>query len=192
VPRAGLTRERIAAVAAEIADEVGLDRLTIAAVAKRLGVSGPAIYKHRAGLDELQRDVAVLAVRELTVELSAATVGRAGSDALRALADAYRAYARRHPGRLAASLRAPAPGDAEHEAASDAALAVLTGVLRAYELADEDLVDALRTLRAALHGFAAVEAAGGFGLPRDIDATYARYVATLDAGLRSWSGATRP
>jgi chorismate mutase len=186
MPRAGLTQERIAATAAEIADEVGLDQLTLAAVAKRLNVSGPAIYKHRSGLDDLQRDVAVLAVNELTATLSAATVGRAGSDALRALADAYRGYARRHPGRLAASLRAPAPDDTEHIAAADAALTVLTGVLRAYDLSEHDLVDALRTLRAALHGFAAVENAGGFGLPRDIDATYARYIDTLDAGLRSW------
>jgi AcrR family transcriptional regulator len=181
MPRAGLTREKIALTAAELVD--GGERLTIAAVAQRLGVSGPAIYKHRAGLDELQRDVAVLAVTELTAALSAATVGRAGPEALRAAADAYRAYGREHPGRLAASVRAPAPGDAEHEAASDAALTVLTGVLRGYDLADDELVDALRTVRAAFHGFAALEAAGGFGLPRDIDATFARYVDTIHAGL---------
>ena len=183
MPRAGLTRERIAVTAAEVADEVGLERLTLAAVAQRLGVSGPAIYKHRAGLDELQRDVAVLAVRELTAMLSAATVGRAEQDALRGLADAYRAYAKAHPGRIAASVRAPA--DDEHETASNAALAVLNGVLRGYGLADD--VDALRTLRAALHGFAVLETAGGFGLPRDVDATYERYVDALDVALRSLS-----
>ena len=37
VPRAGLTHERIAVTAAEVADEVGLERLTLAAVAQRLG-----------------------------------------------------------------------------------------------------------------------------------------------------------
>ena len=51
VPRAGLNPDRIAAVAAEVADEVGLERLTLAMVASRLGVSGPALYKHVAGLD---------------------------------------------------------------------------------------------------------------------------------------------
>jgi AcrR family transcriptional regulator len=187
--RAGVTRERVALTAAELADEVGLERLTLAAVAQRLGVSGPALYKHVAGLDALRRDIAVLALRELTAALSAATIGRAGTDALRGLAGAYRDYARAHPGRLAASLRAPAPGDEEHDATSDAALAVLVAVLRGYGVADADLIDALRTVRAALHGFSAVEAAGGFGLPHDVDATYARYVDTLDAGLRSWSTA---
>jgi AcrR family transcriptional regulator len=185
-PRAGLTRDRIASVAAEIADEAGLERLTLAAVASRLGVSGPAIYKHLAGLPELQRDVAVLGLRELTAALSVATVGRAGTDALRGLAGAYRAYGREHPGRLAASVRAPAAADAEHDAASDAALAVLVAVLSGYDLSDADQIDAIRVLRAALHGFATLETAGGFGLPQDVDATYARYVDTLDAGLRSW------
>jgi AcrR family transcriptional regulator len=174
-------------VAAEVADEVGLDRLTLAAVAQRLEVSGPALYKHVAGLDALQRDVAVLAVDELTVALSAATVGRSGPDALRGLADAYRAYAGAHPGRLAASVRAPARGDAEHAAASERALAVLVAVLRGYGIREEDMVDALRIVRASLHGFAVLDVSGGFGLPRDVQATYARYIETLDAGLRSWA-----
>jgi len=58
---------------------------------------------------------------------------------------------------------------------------------RGYDLAEDDRVDALRTIRAALHGFAVLEAAGGFGLPRDVDATFERYVDALDAGLGSWS-----
>ena len=186
MPRAGVTRAGITAVAAELADEVGLDSVTLAAIAQRLGVSGPAMYKHVAGLDALRRDLAVLAVDEIAAALSAAAVGRSGTDALRGLAYAYRAYAKAHPGRLAASVRAPAPGDEEHAAASDRALAVLVAVLRGYGIREADTVDALRTLRAALHGFAVLEAAGGFGLPRDVDATYERYVATLDAGLRSW------
>jgi AcrR family transcriptional regulator len=187
MPRAGLTRARVASVAADVADEVGLERLTLAAVAQRLGVSGPALYKHVAGLDALQRDVAVLAIGELTEALSAATVGRSGPDALRGLADAYRAYARAHPGRLAASVRAPAPGDEEHVAAAEKALAVLVAVLTGYGIREEDLVDALRIVRASLHGFAVLDVSGGFGLPRDVAATYARYIETLDAGLRSWA-----
>src|SRR5690349_24414897 len=186
MPRAGVTRERIVAVAAEVADEAGLEALTLSAVAQRLGVSGPAMYKHVAGLDALRRDLAVRALEDLTTALSAATVGRSGSDALRALADAYRTYGLRHPGRLAASIRAPAPGDTEHDAASDRALAVLVAVLRGFGITDDDMVDALRTTRSWLHGFVTLEAAGGFALARERDATFSRYVTTLDAGLKSW------
>ena len=109
MPRAGLNRERIAQQAAAVADETGLDRLTLAAVAARCGVSLPGLYKHVDGLDAVKRDIAVLAVRELTAELAQAAAGLAGRDALVALSRAYRGYARAHPGRYAATVRAPAP-----------------------------------------------------------------------------------
>src|SRR4029453_13380936 len=111
MPRAGLTSQRVVQEAGVVADASGLDRLTLAAVADRFGVAIPSLYKHVNGLDGLRRDLAVLAVRELTTALSRAAVGRAGRDALHAMADAYRAYATAHPGPYAASVRAPAPGD---------------------------------------------------------------------------------
>src|SRR2546421_529506 len=113
MPRVGLTPERLVVGAASVADELGFDRLTLAAVAKQFGVTVPSLYKHVNGLDALKHDIAVLAVRELTAAMSRAAVGRAGGDALHAIANATREYAKAHPGRYAASARGPAPGDAE-------------------------------------------------------------------------------
>ena len=56
MPRAGLNRERIAAQAAVVADDMGFDRLTLAAVAARCGVSLPGLYKHVSGLDAVRRE----------------------------------------------------------------------------------------------------------------------------------------
>ena len=187
MPRAGLNRDRVTAEAASLADEVGLARVTLASVAQRLGVSGPALYKHVDGLDGLQRDIAVLGLRELTERLAAATVGRSEGGALRALANAYRAYATEHPGRAAAAVRAPAPGDAEHEQVSDTAVGILAAVLNGYGITGSDAVDAIRTLRAAMHGFTTLEAEGGVGLPESVDATYERMIDALDTGFRSWA-----
>ena len=100
MPRAGLTRERIAQQAAAAADETGFDRLTLAAVAARCGVSLPGLYKHVDGLDTVRRDVAVLAVRELTAVLAQAAAGLAGRDALVAFSQAYRGYATASSGPL--------------------------------------------------------------------------------------------
>ncbi len=189
MPRIGLTHARVVAEAAIVADEVGLDRLTLASVAQRFGVSLPSLYKHVRSLEGLKRDLALLAVRELTVALSAAAVGRAGRDALRAIARAYRAYAREHPGRAAASVRAPDPDDAEHVAASEAILAVLFAVLAGYGITGADAIDAIRSLRAAMHGFVTLEAAGGFGLPQSVDATEGRLIDLLDTGFASYVAA---
>jgi hypothetical protein len=129
----------------------------------------------------------VLGVRELTAALSAVAVGRARSDALHAIANAYRGYAWAHPGRAAAAVSAPDRDDAEHVAAAEAAFTVLLAVLDGYGIDGQDAVDAVRSLRAVMHGFVTLEAAGGFGLPRSVDATYTRLIDALDTAFAGWS-----
>ena len=186
MPRAGLSRAVVVTEAARVADEVGLERLTLAAVAGRLGVRLPSLYKHIAGLEALQVHLAAAAGRELAAELSAATVGRSKGDALLAMAHAYRAFALRRPGAYAATLRAPEDGDEEHQAAAMAVLQVVLSVLAGFGLQGEDAIDAVRGLRALLHGFVAIEAAGGFKLPQDLDRSYRRLVQTYADTLSTW------
>jgi AcrR family transcriptional regulator len=188
VPRAGLSRAAVVDLGAQLADEAGHDGMTLAGVAARAGVRLPSLYKHVGGLDDLQRGVAVLALGELAQQLGTAAVGRAGGDALRALAAAYRTYAHAHPGRYAATLRAPAPDDDEHGRAAATVVEVVFAVLRGYDLAGAELVHATRILRSTLHGFVALEAVGGFGLPDSVDETFARLVDGLDAALRAQAG----
>ncbi len=185
MPRAGLSRPAVVAAAAELADENGWDRLTLAALAGRLGVRLPSLYKHIDSLDGLRRDIAVLAVTELGAALGEAAVGRAGRDALHSMAAAWRAYAAGRPGRYAATVRAPAADDAEHLAAADGVLRTVLAVLAGYGLSGDDAIDATRALRASLHGFAALEAGGGFGLPVDVDRSFTRLVDGFDAALGS-------
>src|SRR6476620_2632346 len=114
MPRAGLSRALLVDRAALLADERGWDQLTLAAVADSFGVRLPSLYKHVGSLAELRRDVSVLGARDLLDGLTAAVIGRSGTPALRALADAYRAFAERCPGRYAASVVSPNPDDEEH------------------------------------------------------------------------------
>ena len=54
MPRAGLNGDRVVDEAERIADEVGLANLTLAALAERLGVRQPSLYKHIDGLAGLR------------------------------------------------------------------------------------------------------------------------------------------
>jgi AcrR family transcriptional regulator len=173
--------------AADVADEVGWEHLTLATVADRLGVRLPSLYKHIDSLDGLRRDVGLVALGELRAALAAAAVGRAGADALRAMSAAYRAYGRSHPGRYAATVRAPAAGDVERQAAAEAVLEIVFAVLAGYGLTGDDAIDATRVLRAGLHGFVTLESGGGFGLPRDVDHSYECLIDSLDQSFAGWS-----
>jgi len=183
VPRAGLNTAAVVGAAAELADAEGLEALTLARLAAAVGVRTPSLYNHVGSLDDVRRRVALLAVRELGDALRDAAVGRARDDALVALARAYRAYARAHPGRYAATQRAPAAGDDDLAAAASRAVDVFLAVLGGYGIDGEDAIHATRAVRSALHGFVALEAAGGFGLPVDLDESFDRMVAALARGL---------
>jgi len=185
VARAGLSEDRVVVEAERIADEVGLSRLTLAALAESLGVRQPSLYKHIDGMDALQRSIAVRAKTELADVLGRAAVGKSGDDAIRALAAAYRRWAVQHPGRYSATVRAPEPGDTDDEAASAAAVGVVLDVLAGYDLHGIDAIDATRAIRSTLHGFIALESSGGFGLPVDIDRSFERLVDGLVVALHA-------
>jgi len=183
VPRAGLTAERVIAEAAAVADEAGLDRLTLAAVAQRCGVSLPGLYKHVGGLEEVRRGIAIAAVREQTAQLATAAAGVSGREALHAVSAAYRSYALARPGRYAASVRAPAPGEQEYADAAEQAFAVIGAALKGYHLEGAGLIHAIRMWRAACHGLASLESAGGFGLPESVTETFEHLISALDTAF---------
>ncbi|WP_371619411.1 TetR/AcrR family transcriptional regulator [Streptomyces sp. NBC_00454] len=186
--RAGLTAERVTLAGAELADEVGLDRVTMSQVARRLGVKDASLYAHVRNLEDLRGRIALLAADEKTIRIAEATAGRAGKDALLAFANAWREYAHRHPGRYAATqaairidpeLAARAPGPRR-------AVELTYGMLRGYGLAEPDLTDAVRLLRSTFHGFVALEAAGGFGHARPPQDSWIRALDALHTLLEHW------
>ena len=182
--RAGLTADALVDAAAALADREGLDAVTIARLAADAGVRAPSLYAHVGGLDDLRRRLANRGRRDLTLALRDAATGRAGGDALRAVAAAQRDYARRHPGTYLAAQRAPDRNDAEALATAGEVVDVLVAVLGGYDLRGDDAIHAARAVRSALHGFALLETGGGFGIKLDLDESFEQLVTMLDRGLR--------
>ncbi|MFD5097562.1 TetR/AcrR family transcriptional regulator [Streptomyces albidochromogenes] len=186
--RAGLTAERVTVAGAELADDVGLDQVTMSQVARRLGVKDASLYAHVRSLEDLRGRIALLAADEKTIRIAEATAGRAGKDALVAFANAWREYAHEHPGRYTATqtpiqidpeLAAKAPGPRR-------AVKLTYGMLRGYGLSEPDLTDAVRLLRSTFHGFVALEAAGGFAHERSPQQSWTRALDALHTLLEHW------
>ena len=186
MPRAGLDPAAVVAGAAGLADEVGLANVTMGLLAERLGVRAPSLYKHVSSQADLNRRIAVLALTELGDELRDALQGRSGRDALAAAARTMRAYVIDHPGRYAATIRLNVDEPDDPAAAAGArVLDSLAAVLSGYPLDPADTVHALRLLRSLFHGFAVLEAAGGFQMATNVDESFDWMVSFLDRGLSS-------
>ncbi|RDI63517.1 TetR/AcrR family transcriptional regulator [Nocardia pseudobrasiliensis] len=185
-PRAGLTAPRLTLAAADLADEIGFDRLTLSAVARAVGVKDPSLYAHVRNLHDLRVRVALLAAQEMNDQIAAAVAGRAGKDALIGFADAYRAFALRHPGRYAATQIRMDPAEVGAEPALRRSIELTAAILRAYGLDEPEGTDAARLLRATFHGFATLEAAGGFAHARPTDASWGHILDALHHTLSHW------
>jgi len=180
MPRAGLDPVVVVRRAAALIDEDGVEGLTLARLAGELGVAAPSLYKHVGGLEDLLARVAVAATADLAAQLGAAARGRAGRDALEAIARTYRHFAKDHPGTYSLIQR-PVDTPESAAAASDAVGAVVAA-LSGYGVTESD-VDRIRLVRSALHGFVDLERGGGFGLPASVDVSFDFLVDALDAAL---------
>ncbi|MEU6036978.1 MULTISPECIES: TetR/AcrR family transcriptional regulator [Actinomadura] len=184
--RAGVTVERLARAGADLADEVGFENVTVAALARRFGVKEASLYSHIKNAHDLRTQVALLALAELADLVAAALAGRAGKDALVAFAGAYRDYAKRHPGRYAAAQMKLDPETAARSAAGRHAQ-MTRAILRGYGLSEPDQTDAVRMLGGMFHGYVSLETAGGFRHhARDVEASWSRILDALDSVLRNW------
>ena len=148
-----ISREEVLAAALRLADEQGLDAVTMHAVARRLQVTPMALYRHvddkNALLDGL--------VEVLLGECPLPPDGLPWDERLTALAAGIREVARRHPASFPLLLTRPAVTPAARVVRD-----TVQSALREGGLPETEIARAERLISTAVLGFAASEAAGRF------------------------------
>ena len=186
MPRANLNEGAVVSAALSIADLEGFDAVTVSSVARNLGVRPASLYSHvrdRAGLfSGMHRR----ALGELAERVSSDVAGRAGRDALVALADAHRALAHDRPGTWAL-LQRPAPAEVVHSPEAERVASLILAVLRGYSLPESELVNGVRFVGATVNGYLALMHADAFSnRSESYDASWEATIAAIDRALRSW------
>ncbi|MEU3276343.1 TetR/AcrR family transcriptional regulator [Streptomyces antibioticus] len=187
--RVGLTTERLVRAGAELADEAGFDEVTVSALARRFDVKVASLYSHVRNSQDLRTRIALLALEEMADRAADALAGRSGKDALTALGNVYRDYAREHPGRYAAARLRLDPETAAASAGVRHAR-MTRALLRGYDLDEPDSTHAVRLLGSVFSGYVGLELGGGFDHSApDSDESWSRILDALDALLRNWPAA---
>jgi hypothetical protein len=107
-----------------------------------------------------------------TATMGRAVQGKAGDEALLAMAHALRDFASVHPGLYEAASRVPDQEDREWAVAGREVVEIMVRTLSAYRLSPDEARQAIRMLRSAIHGCISLERLGGFGLPGVADETF--------------------
>jgi AcrR family transcriptional regulator len=104
------TREEAKAVALAQLAEAGTAGISVNAIAKAMGMTGPALYRYFAGRDELLTELITDAYRELAETTARTVADAAPADRFRVLAHAIRDWAKRQPDRYLLIYGTPVPG----------------------------------------------------------------------------------
>ncbi|WP_100407293.1 TetR/AcrR family transcriptional regulator [Bacillus solitudinis] len=185
--RKGLDKSLIVTAAIDIANSDGVEAVTIANLAKKLGVKSPSLYNHIEGLAELRNTIALFGLNELHQRLEKASTKRCGEEAIHSVASAYLLFAHHHPGVYELTL---AP-DTRVKAIEQASLALIELTIRLFqpfELDEDECIHAVRGFRSLLHGFASLEKNGGFGLPYSLEKSFTNLVSVFINGLNFYKG----
>lgn len=179
-----LDKATLVRAAADLADADGWSRLTLSRVAEVVDRHVSSLYTHVDGLDDLRRQVALLALEELADEVWRAALGRSGRDALAAIATVERDFSRDHPGRIAA-LNAFTGGDDPEVSARGARLAEpIRATLAGFGLDADRVAVAHRVFSAAVRGLVSTELHTADGR-RDADDAIAQTVDLFVTALES-------
>lgn len=180
------SQAEIVAAALALVESDGLAGVTMSAVAQRVGVRAPSLYKRVRDRDHLIRLAAESALADLAARIADhADPARHPDPAerLTALAADLRAFARDRPGSYRLVFAPPAEIAGVDPGAFARASAPLLAVA-AELVGEEDALEAARTLTAWATGFIAMELAGSFQLGGDVDRAFEYGLTRLVEALR--------
>jgi AcrR family transcriptional regulator len=168
-PKVGLELTEILGAAAELADQFGMQEVTLANLAKKLGIRPPSLYNHFDGLAGLRKKMAIYGLDQLYETLAQSAIGVSGDEAVLTISKAYVDFTRKHPGMYEATLMAPDMEDEDVQQAGFKIVDLTVRVLQAYRLEGDTATHAVRGLRSILHGFSSLEQRGGFKMALDLN-----------------------
>ena len=163
-------------------ETTGLDGLTMQAVADRVGVRAPSLYKRVRNRTELIGRIAEATTHELGGRLEAAATAEPGAErALVALARTVRAFAHERPVAFGLVFAPGGGTSVDPDSLRRASAPVLR--VGAELVGDDDALDAARTVTAWANGFVSMELSGAFRLGGDVDRAFEFGIATVASGL---------
>jgi AcrR family transcriptional regulator len=176
-----LSRSDVIRAAADLVDRDGWEALSLARLARDVGRHATSLYAHVSGLDDVRREISLLAGEELADRVWSATIGKVGAEALEAIATEYRSYAAAHPGRTA-SLSATSRDDPDFAPRMARLHEPLAATFRSFGLDEAQARSAHQIFGATINGLV------NTGGSEELDAAVALFVVAMSTG--TWPAAS--
>ena len=183
--RTGLDTNMIIGRAAQMANEIGIENITLKLLADELGVNSPSLYNHIDGLEDLKMQLMIYGWKQMEERIIQSVICVSGYDAIKAGCYAFYRYATENPGLFNAMLWYNKFQNMETMEATSGLFSVLFKVTSSINISEEHCNHIIRTLRGFLEGFSLLVNNGAFGNPISIEESFELSLNVLLEGIKT-------
>ena len=183
--RMGLDKDIIIYRAAQLANNVGLDNITLKALANDLNIQPPSLYNHISGLDDLKKELMLYGWLQMEDQILEAVAGISGYNAIEVMCRTVFEYATTNPGVFNAMVWYNKFENDETNNATKKLFPVVLKVFSSLNISQEDSDHLVRTFRSFLEGFALLVNHNAFGNPISINDSFELSLKVLMSGMKT-------
>ena len=183
--RMGLDKNAVISRAAQLANDIGLDNITLKALANDLNIQPPSLYYHIGGLDDLKKELMIYGWHQMEEQIVEAVAGISGYDAIEVICREFVKYATENPGVFNAMLWYNKFENDKTNNATKKLFSVVFKVFSSLNISQEDSDHLMRTFRSFLEGFALLVNHNAFGNPISINDSLDLSLKVLMAGMKT-------
>ena len=163
-----VTKTAVIQAASDIADEKGLNNVSLKVVAERLNIRTPSLYNHIENLDDLLREVAHNGMRTMNQRMAQAAIGKSGDAAIKAVAIEYLNYMIEHCGIYETIQWATWHGTDETAKIFCEYTDLLKTLILSCHFGTENVSEILNLLTGFLHGYTTLQLRYAFSDPQKV------------------------
>lgn len=181
----GLDKAAVIERAALLANENGLESVTIKELADSLNIRSPSLYNHIASLEELRKELMLFGWKQAEERLINSARDMEGYEAIRQMCREFYAYATENKGVFSAMLWYNKYTDESSMSATSGLFSMIYENMEKIGISRERAEHLIRTMRGLLEGYSLLVNNGAFGHPANIDESFEISLDVLMEGIKA-------
>ncbi len=184
--KVGLNKKKIVEFAAQKANQIGINNITVRSLADELGIRAASLYNHIESFDELKTDIMNYGWKMLEKQMLQSVAGINGYDAIRAMCNAFYSFATENPGIFEVMLWYNKYASEDNNQTTDRMFEAIYRIFKSVYISQENTEHIIRTLRSFLQGFSMLVNNNSFGNPVSIEKSFEMSLDILISGIKQY------
>ncbi|HFD6749710.1 TPA: TetR/AcrR family transcriptional regulator [Enterococcus faecium] len=178
-----VTKSAAIEVTSNLADEIGLNNVSLKKIAEKLNIQTPSLYNHIDSLDDLLREVGHKGMLDMNDRMMKVAVGTYGDSAIKTVAIEYLNFMIEHPGVYEIIQWTSWNGNDKTAEIFSNYTSLLTTLILSCNFNKKDTENILNLLTGTIHGYTTLQLRNAFTQPNKVRNELSNAIDTVLIGV---------